>query len=129
LLASGKKPTATASLEEGEGGGDDGNNEEEENENEDEEDGEDDDMEGKAAAQFCSEWLLSSQRAIVATLLFQLLSVPKMDECGLKQLSADLDYFLNVTAALGLPRHFLVAHLSALAKVCVNVLVDVDKEV
>ena len=45
-----------------------------------------------------------------------MLSVPKFDDVGLEQLACDLDYLLNVLAALGLRRHALLAHLATLAR-------------
>mmetsp|Transcript_58469 Transcript_58469/g.110250 ORF Transcript_58469/g.110250 Transcript_58469/m.110250 type:complete len:281 (+) Transcript_58469:1710-2552(+) len=124
FLAKGKKPKGTATLEgehheedeDDDVGGGRGGGKAADGSNQLRDDDEEEDAEGKAAASFCSVWLLAAQEAVFATLLYQVLSVPKVDACGLAQFSTDLEYVLNVTAALGLPRHFLVAHLCALAK-------------
>jgi hypothetical protein len=43
------------------------------------------------------------------------LGIHKLDDCGAAQLKADLDYLINVTQALSLPRHALLDHMAALA--------------
>jgi len=78
-------------------GGDDDNEDDEEEEEE-----EGGDEEAASVARFCSAWLAAVARSIVAQLLFGVLSVPKLDARGLGQLAADLDYLLNVFAALGI---------------------------
>ena len=44
-----------------------------------------------------------------------MLGIHKLDDCGAAQLKADLDYLINVTQALSLPRHALLDHMGALA--------------
>jgi hypothetical protein len=47
--------------------------------------------------------------------LFQALSIPKLDDCGAAQLACDLDYLTNVTSALGLAPSPFLAQLHSLA--------------
>jgi hypothetical protein len=100
----------------GDGDGDDNDDDDDDDAGDEGGEGEEEDEEEKAVAAFCNEWLLVAVRSTYAIFISKLLAIPKVDECGLSQLSADLDYLLNVTSALGLDKHALADHMSQLFK-------------
>jgi hypothetical protein len=87
-------------------------------------DGEDEDEEGdemdaatKLSAAFCNKWLDVVGLAVTGRLLEKVLRIPKLTPKGCEHLSVDLNYLVNVLAALGVSGHPhpLVSHVAELA--------------
>ena len=83
------------------------------------EDEEEDDMDAatKFSAAFCNKWLDVVGLAVTGRLLEKVLRIPKLTPKGCEHLSVDLNYLVNVLAALGVSGHPhpLVSHVAELA--------------
>jgi len=82
-----------------------------------EDDDEDMDAATKASASFCNKWLDVVGLAVTGFLLEKILRIPKLTPKGCEHLSVDLNYLVNVLAALGVSGHPhpLVSHVAELA--------------
>jgi conserved oligomeric Golgi complex subunit 7 len=88
---------------------------EEEDDNEDDAGQDDDGGEvSKASAAFCNAWLDVVGLAVTGRLLERIMRIPSLTAKGCEHLNADLNYLVNVFAALGVAGHPhpLLGHLS-----------------
>lgn len=77
-------------------------------------DDEDDQGANKASAAFCNAWLDVVGLAVTGRLLERIMRIPSLTPKGCEHLNADLNYLVNVFAALGVAGHPhpLLGHLS-----------------
>jgi hypothetical protein len=75
------------------------------------------DAAAKASAAFCNKWLDVVGLAVTGRLLEKIMRIPRLSPKGCEHLSVDLNYLVNVLAALGVPGHPhpLVSHVAELS--------------